>query len=56
MALQLIAEVLFESIKGSDYAFRIGGEEFLLLLVDSNLIRAQEIAEKIRIRIEETPI
>lgn len=56
LALQLIAEVLFESIKGSDYAFRIGGEEFLLLLVDSNLIRAQEIAEKIRTRIEGTPI
>src|SRR5690606_28717120 len=36
-ALQFIGEVLLDCIKGSDYAFRVGGEEFLLLLVDSVL-------------------
>lgn len=56
LALQFISEVLLESIKGSDYAFRIGGEEFLLLLVDSDLIRAKEIAEQIRSRIQETTV
>lgn len=56
LALQFISEVLFESVRGSDYAFRIGGEEFLLLLVDSDLIRAQEIAERIRKRVQDTPI
>ncbi|MEJ2900637.1 diguanylate cyclase [Acinetobacter sp. NS-4] len=56
LALQFIGEVLLESIKGSDYAFRIGGEEFLLLLVDSDLIRAKEIAEQIRSRIQETTV
>jgi diguanylate cyclase len=56
LALQFIGEVLFDSIKGSDYAFRVGGEEFLLLLVDSDLVRAQEIAEQIRSRIQETTI
>ncbi|WP_425917720.1 diguanylate cyclase [Acinetobacter sp. TSRC1-2] len=56
LALQFIGEVLLDSIKGSDYAFRVGGEEFLLLLVDSDLVRAQEIAEQIRSRIQETPI
>ena len=55
-ALQFIGEVLLDSIKGSDYAFRVGGEEFLLLLVDSDLVRAQEIAEQIRSRIQETTI
>jgi diguanylate cyclase len=43
-------------VRGSDYAFRIGGEEFLLLLVDSNLSRAHEIAERIRKRVQETAI
>ncbi|QOW53488.1 MULTISPECIES: diguanylate cyclase [Acinetobacter] len=56
LALQFIAEVLLESSKGSDYAFRVGGEEFLLLLVDSDWNRAQMIAETIRRRVEDTPI
>lgn len=56
LALQFMGEVLVESVKGSDYAFRVGGEEFLLLLVDSDLTRAQEIAETIRKRVQETPI
>lgn len=56
LALQFLAEVLLECTKGSDYAFRIGGEEFLLLLVDSDLSRAQSVAENIRMRIEETVI
>ena len=56
LALQFIGEVLLESVQGSDYAFRVGGEEFLLLLVDSDLGRAQEIAENIRRRIQETTI
>lgn len=56
LALQFIGEVLLETVRGSDYAFRIGGEEFLLLLVDSNLSRAHEIAERIRKRVQETAI
>lgn len=56
LALQFIGEVLLECVRGSDYAFRIGGEEFLLLLVDSDLSRAQEIAENIRRRVQETAI
>ncbi|WP_168416278.1 diguanylate cyclase [Acinetobacter indicus] len=56
LALQFMAEVLLESSKGSDYAFRVGGEEFLLLLVDSDWNRAQMIAETIRCRVEDTPI
>lgn len=56
LALQFMAEVLLESSKGSDYTFRVGGEEFLLLLVDSDWNRAQMIAETIRRRVEDTPI
>lgn len=56
LALQFMADVLLESSKDSDYAFRVGGEEFLLLLVDSDWNRAQMIAETIRRRVEDTPI
>jgi len=56
LALRFIAEALLDVAKGSDYAFRVGGEEFLLLLVDSNLQRASDVAETIRSRIQETSI
>ena len=42
--------------KGSDYAFRIGGEEFLLLQVDTNVERAVKVAENIRRRIAERTV
>ncbi len=45
LALRFIAKFLSDVAKGSDYAFRVGGEEFLLLLVDSDLTRALQIAE-----------
>ena len=52
LALKFIAEALQRYSKGSDYAFRIGGEEFLLLLVDTDLVRAMSIAENVRSYIE----
>ncbi|WP_180171355.1 diguanylate cyclase [Acinetobacter sp. YH12023] len=52
LALKFIAEALQRYSQGSDYAFRIGGEEFLLLLVDTNVNRAMKVAENIRQYIE----
>ena len=51
LALKLIADVLRQHTRGSDYAFRVGGEEFLVLLVDTSYIQAQSIAENIRAQI-----
>lgn len=56
IALQFLAEVLIDHTRGSDYAFRVGGEEFLLLQVDNTLENAHDTAEKIRKRIESTTI
>ena len=56
LALQFLAEVLIDSARGSDYAFRVGGEEFLLLQVDNNLENARATAEQIRKRVEATTI
>lgn len=55
-ALQFLAEVILENAKGSDYAFRVGGEEFLLLQVDTDIQKAELVAEKIRQRVEQTAI
>ncbi len=55
-ALQLLAEVILENTRGSDYAFRVGGEEFLLLQVATDLQMAEQIAEKIRERIQTSEI
>lgn len=46
--LQAIAAVLQSGIRKSDMVARIGGEEFVLLLPQSNLMQTQQIAEKIR--------
>ena len=51
-ALKYLAETLTKYSKGSDYAFRVGGEEFLVLLVDTDVARSKVIAESIRQSIE----
>lgn len=51
-ALKYIADTLMKYSKGSDYAFRVGGEEFLVLLVDTDITRSKVIAESIRQSIE----
>ena len=53
LALKFISETLQKNSKGSDYAFRIGGEEFLLLLVDTDVEAARKTAESIRYDIEQ---
>lgn len=56
LALQFLAEVILENARGSDYAFRVGGEEFLLLQVDNDIRRAQSTAESILKRVQDTHI
>lgn len=47
-ALQQVATVLTENVRGSDMVFRYGGEEFLVLLPETDLEGAMSLAEKIR--------
>lgn len=47
-ALQQVATVLTENVRGSDVVFRYGGEEFLVLLPETDLEGAMSLAEKIR--------
>ncbi len=47
-ALQIVAKMMAENIRKTDFLFRIGGEEFVLLLPKTTLQNAQPLVEKIR--------
>jgi diguanylate cyclase len=47
MVLQQMAALLGHHTRGGDYLFRLGGEEFLLLLVDTPRAGAQRAAQKL---------
>ena len=55
MVLQQISAILSNNSRGGDYVFRMGGEEFLLLLVDTSAVSALRVAEKLRAQVEREP-
>jgi len=50
--LQQLASLFEKTIRESDIAARIGGEEFLIILQDTDLSGAKELAERIRKAVE----
>lgn len=52
--LVALADTLRESTRSSDCLYRLGGEEFAVLLHDSTLDDAHEVAERIRHAVETT--
>src|SRR5262249_40285171 len=46
--LKSVAATLRKSLRTSDYAFRIGGDEFALLLVQSDMAQATTLANRVR--------
>lgn len=50
--LQHLASLLGNNSRGGDYVFRLGGEEFLILLANIGLADAQAVAEKLRHQVE----
>jgi diguanylate cyclase (GGDEF)-like protein len=55
-ALAAVGQVLASALRASDFAARFGGEEFLLLLPDTDRTQAQLVAEKLRRLLEEASI
>lgn len=51
VALQEIAHRLRSSVRAIDYACRIGGDEFLLLLPNADRVEASRIAERARVSV-----
>jgi diguanylate cyclase (GGDEF)-like protein len=54
--LMSLGEILKKRIRGSDMVFRIGGEEFLLLIHNSDEIQGVNLAEDIREEVEEMEV
>ncbi|MDK9726012.1 MAG: diguanylate cyclase [Sterolibacteriaceae bacterium MAG5] len=46
--LKALAEILSRSVRSSDMVVRYGGEEFLVILIDTDADHAMQVAEKIR--------
>ena len=47
-----MAKTLQEGIRGIDMAARIGGDEFAIILTETTLDRATEVAERLRLAIK----
>lgn len=56
LVLKMVAEILRKSSRAEDFAARLGGEEFLIICSDTDLKAAQQIAERLRKTIENTPL
>ena len=54
--LQYVASMLSVQVRSSDYVFRYGPEEFMLLLVDLDADRSLVVAEKVRSTLETATI
>ncbi len=54
--LKHVAEVMKQSLRQHDTVSRWGGEEFLIILPETDAPSAETIAEKIRSRIEASPV
>ncbi|MDP2882347.1 MAG: diguanylate cyclase [Azonexus sp.] len=50
--LKALSSLLKQSVRASDLVIRYGGEEFLIILVDSEGQAADNVAEKIRLAVE----
>lgn len=54
VVLQQAAALVMGSVRPSDFVFRYGGEEILVVLVESDLAVARQVAEGLRARFEST--
>ena len=55
-AIRHIADILLSNCRSTDTVFRIGGDEYAILLLDTGLTAAKEQSERIRKLIETTPL
>lgn len=54
--LRTIAQRMRRALRRSDLAFRIGGEEFAILLTETTLQVGADVADKLRRKIDENPL
>lgn len=54
--LKALAKVLSQSVRASDFVIRYGGEEFLIILQETDADAAMGVAEKIRATVEDLKV
>ena len=54
--LKVLSEILARNVRGSDLVVRYGGEEFLVILLDTDSEGAAQVAEKIRAEVAGTKV
>ena len=54
--IRKLADLCRKGVRGIDVVSRIGGEEFAVLLIGTSVERAEEIAERIRARVESSTV
>lgn len=53
--LRQVAAAIMENVRPSDFVFRYGGEEFLVVLVETSVDQAAIVAERVRQAVQEKP-
>ena len=56
VVLKILGERIRTSLRRSDLAFRIGGEEFAIILMETQIQAGADVADKLRRRIDGNPI
>jgi len=56
IVLQKVASTLQNSLRNLDFVARFGGEEFIVILPETDLAGALETADRLRLTIKETPV
>ncbi|PWC22113.1 GGDEF domain-containing protein [Brenneria roseae subsp. roseae] len=56
IVLKSIAEILYENTRNSDYIFRYGGEEFMVVLIETPKFAAYALIERLREKIQDHQI
>jgi diguanylate cyclase (GGDEF)-like protein len=54
--IKTLADILVRSVRASDMVVRYGGEEFVIVLMDTDAAAAVGVAEKIRQEVEDTKV
>lgn len=53
--LNRVAEIISENVRSADVVARFGGDEFALILPDTNVVTAKDVAERVRQAVERAP-
>jgi diguanylate cyclase (GGDEF)-like protein len=54
--IKALANVINHGVRESDVSGRLGGEEFAIILQETNLTAAQELIDRLRKEVEQTPV